>query len=173
MGGTVMSRDFMDYNGMVENALRSVVRQALERASEIGLPGNHHFYITFRTDFPGVDIPDYLKERHADEMTIVLQHQFWGLDSDAEKFGVTLSFNRLQQRLIIPYAAVTGFADPSVQFGLQFRVPGSDGAVAIPDTSGGAAGDGKKAVAEAPAETAEPQEKKTGEVVALDAFRKK
>lgn len=116
-----MARDFMDYNGMVEDALRLVVRRAVERVIAEGLPGNHHFYISFRTDFPGVDIPDYLHARYPEEMTIVLQHQYGGLHCDDDKLGVTLNFNKVPEHLVVPLAAITAFADPSVNFGLQFH----------------------------------------------------
>lgn len=168
-----MGSKIFDYNQMVENALRSVVRESLRRASETGLPGNHHFYVTFRTDQPGVDIPGYLRERYPDEMTIVLQHQYWGLEAAEDHFEVTLSFNKVPERLVVPYAALTGFADPSVQFGLQFRVVSTGDAdrrmaatvrEAQPDPTSE-----DEAAPSAPAE-AKPA---TGEVVALDAFRKK
>jgi len=121
-----MAQDLMNYNGLVENALRGVVRTALTQAAEDGLPGNHHFYIGFRTGADDVDIPDYLKDRYPDEMTIVVQHQFWGLDITGEWFEITLSFNKRQERLHIPFAAITSFFDPSVQFGLQFQAQAGD-----------------------------------------------
>src|SRR3546814_5433336 len=92
---------------MVETALRGAVREAIKRASEFGLPGNHHFYITFRTDQEGIDIPEYLHERYPEEMTIVLQHQYWGLEPGDDAFQVTLSFNKVPERLVVPYAAIT------------------------------------------------------------------
>ena len=147
----------------MEDALRGVVRAALIRANETGLPGNHHFYISFRTGAPGVVVPDFLRARYPEEMTIVLQHQFWGLDVEESQFAVTLSFNKTQQRLVIPFAALTAFADPSVPFGLQFR----DGLPAGETTA-----DNGAATAEAVREPA-PAEPKTGEIVTLDAFRKK
>src|SRR5581483_2656542 len=107
---------------MTEEALRGVVRQALAVASERGLPGQHHFYLTFRTAHPGVRLADHLRQRHPDEMTIVLQHQFWGLEIGRDEFSVTLSFNGQHERLTIPFAAISAFVDPSVQFGLQFSV---------------------------------------------------
>jgi hypothetical protein len=165
-----MSGKIFDYNAMVENALRGVVRDALHRASETGMPGNQHFYVTFRTDQPGVDIPSYLHERYPDEMTIVLQHQFWGLDAGVDKFEVTLSFNKVPERLVVPYAAVTGFADPSVQFGLQFRVVP---ATASEAKSQPAAFEAKAPEPEGSADAGAENRPATGEVVALDAFRKK
>ena len=164
-----MAGKLLDYNQLVETALRGAVRDALKRVAEFGLPGNHHFYITFRTDQPGVDIPEYLHERYPEEMTIVLQHQYWGLEAREDEFQVTLSFNKVPEKLVVPYAALTAFADPSVQFGLQFRVtPNAEGRV-LPqlleaDNAGSPGGD---------AADADPAERKTGDVVALDAFRKK
>src|SRR5687768_5598332 len=99
-----MSTEFLRYDKMVENALRSVVREALRQAGERGLPGNHHFYLTFRTNYPGVDIPEYLRGQYPSEMTIVLQYQFYGLEVDQDRFGVTLSFNNVHERLTIPFA---------------------------------------------------------------------
>lgn len=106
---------------MVDEALRGVVRRALRQVAQHGLPGNHHFYITFKTRADGVSIPPYLLEKYADEMTIVLQFQFWDLEIEEEFFTVSLSFNDVRERLVIPFAAITGFADPSVKFGLQFQ----------------------------------------------------
>lgn len=164
-----MAGKLLDYNQLVETALRGAVREALKKVAEFGLPGNHHFYITFRTDQPGVDIPEYLHERYPEEMTIVLQHQYWGLEAREDEFQVTLSFNKVPEKLVIPYAALTAFADPSVQFGLQFRVtPNAEGrpAVAAVETESANAASGEAQ------SDAEP-ERKTGDVVALDAFRKK
>jgi hypothetical protein len=115
--------DGFQYEKMVERALRGVVREALDAASGDGLPGEHHFYITFRTDHPEVAIPKNLRERYPNEMTIVLQHQFWNLETADEGFQVTLSFSNVPHRLVVPYEAVIAFADPSVRFGLQFEAP--------------------------------------------------
>src|SRR3712207_9485463 len=111
-----MPTEYLRYDKMVEGALRGVIREALREAADHGLPGNHHFYLTFRTAFPGVQIPDYLRTQYPGEMTIVLQYQFYELTVDDEKFGVTLSFNNKLERLIIPFAAITTFADPDVNF---------------------------------------------------------
>ena len=121
-----MTEDLLGYNEMVETAMRSVVRQALEKAAQDGLSGEHHFYITFRTDHPDVIMPANLRERYPEEMTIVLQHQYWGLQSDAEGFEVDLSFNQKLEHLRIPFDALITFADPSVNFGLQFHVDPED-----------------------------------------------
>lgn len=109
---------------MVENALRGVVRQALASVIEQGLPGSHHFYLTFRTTHPGVDIAERLHAQYPQDMTIVLQHQFWGLEVNDEYFVVNLSFSNIPERLKVPYSALVSFVDPSVKFGLQFQVPG-------------------------------------------------
>ncbi len=174
---------------MVERALRGVMHDALAHAAKHGLPGAHHFYITFRTDHPKAQIDQSLKTRFPQEMTIVLQHQFWDLSIDADGFSVTLSFSNVPQRLVIPFAAVTAFTDPSVNFGLQFQ--------AVSEGSAPAGGTGKtataitskapeqpKAVAPAkpakPAVTALPKpaegapaESAGEKVVTLDSFRKK
>jgi hypothetical protein len=122
-----MARDSLHYDKMVETALRGVVRQALASVIERGLPGSHHFYLTFRTTHPGVEIADRLHAQYPQDMTIVLQHQFWGLEVNDEYFVVNLSFSNIPERLKVPYAALVSFVDPSVKFGLQFQVP-SDGA---------------------------------------------
>ena len=120
-----MSEDLLGYNDMVEKAMRSVVRQALERATRGGLPGNHHFYITFRTKHDGVQISERLASQYPEEMTIVIQHQYWGLEVTDDYFSIQLSFQKHPETLTIPFAALTAFVDPSVQFGLQF-VPNED-----------------------------------------------
>ena len=106
---------------MVERALRDVVREALAQAADYGLPGEHHFYLTFATDYPGVIIPKYLRRQYPEEMTIIIQYQFKDLMVDPEHFEVTLSFNHTEERLSIPLSAITTFADPSVNFVLQFQ----------------------------------------------------
>jgi len=114
----------LDYERMVETALRSVVRTALKLVVAQGLPGEHHFYITFRTAYPGVQMPDALRGRYPHEITIVLQHQYWDLRVFPDRFHVSLSFGGVPAMLSVPFAAVSQFADPSVKFGLQFVVPG-------------------------------------------------
>jgi hypothetical protein len=115
----------IDYASLVEKALLRVVHDVLGMVAEHGLPGRHHLYITFRTDHPGVVMDDTLAARYPSEMTIVLQHEFWGLEVFDDRFAVTLSFNKVSQRLDIPFAAVTVFADPSVELGLQFTRAGA------------------------------------------------
>ena len=145
------------YQDMMERALRGVMRDALALAGERGLPGNHHYYISFRTRHEGVTIPEHLSARYPDEMTIVLQHQFWGLETADREFAVTLSFGGRSERLTVPYEAVTAFVDPAVNFGLRFG-PEPDGEAE--DRSGGAA-DEKR-----------PDDADSGRVVTLDKFRK-
>ncbi len=180
---------------MVESALRGVVREAIASAVADGLPGGHHFYITFKTDAAGVEIGDYLRDKYPNEMTIVIEHQFWDLTVSEKTFAVTLSFNNRPERLTVPFTAITAFADPSVKFGLQFQETTPSEAPA------GAAGEPHPAPAEPqlPAqvprsakERASPRlvedkpaadakksgagksiAKKPGEVVTLDTFRKK
>ena len=157
--------EVLRYDQMVEDALRGVVRQALAYAARNGLPGDHHFYITFRTDHPGVNVAPRIRARYPEEMTIVLQHQFWDLDVGEDAFGVTLSFSGVSERLHIPFVAVAGFADPSAKFGLQFEM--AEGDEAVVDAGGG---DGEEHAA---AEPEIPTGEQPGKVVALDAFRKK
>jgi hypothetical protein len=154
------------YDRMVERALRGVVREALARTTTSGLPGTHHFYITFQTRHPGTKIPDTLHAQYPEDMTIVLEHQFWDLEVEEDHFAVTLSFQNRPERLVVPFEAITAFTDPSVKFGLQFQATDGTGettAEATPKPP--AAAETKKDAADKGA--------KTGEVVALDAFRKK
>ena len=156
-----MAQDLFDYPKMVETALRGVMREALARTAREGLPGDHHFYVTFRTQGAGVSIPTYLLSKFPDEMTIVLQHQFRALEVGEDAFSVNLSFRSRSERLRIPFVAVTTFADPSVNFGLQFEVPAAPPAevAALPAQL-------------PPPEPAEP-ERPAAEVVTLDKFRKR
>ena len=110
----------INYELLVEDSLRTVVRGALAIVQEYGLPGECHFYITFRTQAVGVQLDDALKQGNPQEMTIVLQHQFWDLTVEENQFSVGLSFSGVQHKLVIPFSAVTHFTDPSVGFGLQF-----------------------------------------------------
>jgi hypothetical protein len=156
------------FEKMVENALRGVVREALQRAAREGLRSAHHFYIGFATQMPGVAIPDHLRAKYPDEMSIVLQHQFWDLEVADDTFSVTLSFQKQLERLVIPFAAVRSFADPSVNFALEFTDP-----EARP-----AASDNVPLPVAAPSRSLDkpkenPPEKPAGEVVTLDSFRKR
>jgi hypothetical protein len=122
-----MTQDILRYDLMVQDALKGVVRKILSEAGRDGLPGDHHFYITFRTTAPGVRLSQRLREKHPDEMTIVLQHQFWDLNVSDHAFEVGLSFSGVPERLLIPYDAITTFFDPSVQFGLKFETQDAPG----------------------------------------------
>jgi hypothetical protein len=147
------------YDEIVQEALRAVVGRVLGQVAAEGLPGEHHFYITFKTQAPGVDIPKRLIERFPDEMTIVLQNRYWDLTADDERFSVGLSFNQVPSKLIIPYAAITGFHDPAVNFELRFQVQDAD----PPEPHDDAENDGP---------VAEPIEDGSN-VVAVDFKRKK
>ena len=167
--------EILRYDRMVEKALRGVVKASVREVIKSGLPGDHHFYITFLTDYPGVQIPDYLRERYPGEMTIVLQYQFSDLSIDDDVLKVTLSFNNIPENLVIPVPAISIFADPSVNFALQFQPIeegfdetdlmaaleegdldlGDDDGDDDPSGGGGGKGEAK------------------GEVVSLDQFRKK
>jgi hypothetical protein len=114
-----MTRKDYNYNYLVHRALIGVVRDVLSDAAENGLPGQHHFYITFATGAPGVELPDYLHVQYPEEMPLILQHQFWGLEVVDDTFEVTLSFKGVHERLRVPFEAITTFADPSVNFVLR------------------------------------------------------
>jgi hypothetical protein len=169
--------DTLRYDRMVETALRGVVKKSVEEVMAYhkvhnSMPGEHHFYITFLTDYPGVKIPDYLRDRYPGEMTIVLQYQFSDLSVDDTKMNVTLSFNNVPERLQIPLSAISIFADPSVNFALQFQplgdAVGEDFSILDemeddePEPNGGGKGGKKKS-----------SKGVTGEVISLDKFRKK
>ena len=159
MAQSTPPEDLMHYHAMAQDALRGVVKAALKRAaSPEGLPGAHHFYITFKTHAPGVSGPTDLLSKYPDEMMIVLQNQFWDLAPGETFFSVTLKFGGEPKTLQIPYAAVTRFVDPSVQFGLEFEAP------AEPEPPAKTAAE--PAAAGAPAADAP-------KVVSLDQFRKK
>jgi hypothetical protein len=123
-----MDPEKIDYPAILQDSLRDAVRRILEQVAEHGLPGEHHFYVGFRTRFPGVEVPRYLRDQYPEEVTIILQHQFWGLDVQPDAFSVLLSFGGSRQRLVVPFAALTTFADPSADFGLRFQPPGADAA---------------------------------------------
>ena len=179
-----MAKDFIGYQALTDAALRGVVRDALRRIEKQGLIGSHHFYLTFKTKFPGVDIPDFLREQYPDEMTIILQHQFWGLKITEDHFEVTLTFKKLPATLTIPFAALTAFFDPGVQFGLQFRGPDGEAKgptpplmppQPAPEQNREKGGEPPAKLTPAAAPPVAPAEKPAapGEVVSLDSFRKK
>jgi uncharacterized protein len=153
----------LPYDAWLEDALRGVIRRALIHTAEHGLPGAHHFYLTFATGADGVELSPELRAMYPDEMTIVLQHQFWDLTVDDDGFAVTLKFRGRPSRIVIPLAAVSAFGDPSVNFGLQLKtlsaeLPDGDAA----EGSGGDTGAGKPSA-----------DQPVGQVIALDSFRKK
>ncbi|MDH3658953.1 MAG: ClpXP protease specificity-enhancing factor SspB [Alphaproteobacteria bacterium] len=176
-----MSDQTIDYPKLVEHALRHVVRDTLTLIAEHGLPGRHNIYITFLIEHPGVALADELRARYPTEMTIVLQHEFWGLEVGDEGFGVTLSFNNVPQRIEIPFEAITVFADPSVEFGLQFNLTaqGQDGEEEETDEDDAVDGEvttmpQPEVGNEAKAKSVEDVKEGDGaEVVTLDQFRKK
>ncbi len=127
-----MTKDLIRYDLLVQDALKGVVRKVLGDAAKHGLSGDHHFYVSFRTDFPGVRISNRLREKYPQDMTIVLQHQYWDLSVTESGFEVGLSFSGVPERLVVPYDAVIGFFDPSVQFGLKFELNGAAEAAPAP-----------------------------------------
>ncbi len=130
------------YDDIVQEALRAVVGRVLGQAEKEGLPGNHHFYITFKTHAPGVDIPRHLTERYPDEMTIVIQNRYWDLHVKPSGFEVGLSFNQVGSKLVIPFAAITAFHDPAVDFALHFSAQADQAPeeIAEAENDGGAKG---------------------------------
>lgn len=161
-----MAEDHMRYDILAQEALRGVVRKVLAEVAKTGLPGEHHFFISFITRAPGVRLSEKLLGQYEKEMTIVIQNQYWDLKVHETGFEVGLSFDGIPETLVIPFSAVKGFFDPSVQFGLQFdpaTAPGSEEAESEADRS-----------VESAADTPEGDGEKPGEkVVSLDAFRKK
>lgn len=172
-----MATDLIRYDVLARDALRGVLRRVLTDAAEQGLPGEHHFFITFLSKADGVKISPRLLAQYPEEMTIILQHQFWDLTVTEDRFEIGLSFGGVPERLVVPFSSIKSFFDPSVQFGLQFEPAESDTAttslpaassppaVVVPDT----------AVAPAEVESGdEPAQRSEGaEVVRLDRFRKK
>jgi hypothetical protein len=193
--------DQIRYDLLVQDALRGVVRRVLSDTARAGLVGDHHYYVSLSTRAPGVRMSNRLREKYPAEMTIVLQHQFWDLAVTDHAFEVGLNFDRVPERLLIPFEAVVGFFDPSVQFGLKFTVVAEDiaegdggnddapavalaPAAALPEPSRVTAlpaqrREGETPAAEAPrprpakAKDADGEETTGGSVVSLDSFRKK
>ncbi|MEM1285808.1 MAG: ClpXP protease specificity-enhancing factor SspB [Pseudomonadota bacterium] len=188
-----MSDDLIRYDVLVSDALRGVVRQVLTEIGSTGLPGEHHFYITIDTRLPGVRISSALRQRFPEEMTIVLQHQFWDLKVTEQTFEVGLSFSGVPERLLVPFSSITGFADPSVDFALKFETL----LVNEEDMVGEVAEASEEAEDEAPVDASspvplpaaqadrpakddgeqsdeeDPDDERSADVVSLDAFRKK
>ncbi|GIT91898.1 hypothetical protein JANAI62_23550 [Jannaschia pagri] len=161
-----MSRETsaIDYGSMMHDAMRGLIARILRDVARDGLPGDHHFFISFNTQHPGVDIADWLRERYPDDMTIVLQHWFDALEVTDAGFSVTLNFGDSPEPLVIPFDALRTFVDPSVEFGLRFEERGETETIDHDDV-----------VEEAPFAEVEPEEdapRKEAEVVSLDKFRK-
>jgi len=154
--------DEMHYEQLAQDALRGVIRSALERAAGPGgIPGAHHFYVTFKTRAPGVTVPPDILAKYPDEMTVVLQHQYWDLKVEQTRFSVMLKFGGMPKVLAMPYTAVTRFYDPSVQFLLQFEAPATVDEIA------------EEVAAADPAPVPAPPGDEGPKVVSLDQFRKK
>ncbi len=193
-----MVQDLIRYDILAQEALRGVIRKVLAEVAKAGLPGNHHFFITFLTGAPGVRISSRLKEKYPEQMTIVLQHQFWDMNVTDQFFEIGLSFGDVPEKLVIPFAAVRGFYDPSVNFELEFDVavaqPTSDNdengnitpveIVAVDEAASKKPAEPKKSTRKPAAkkeassskeETGDDAtaEKPSADVVSLDAFRKK
>jgi hypothetical protein len=189
-----MPEDLIRYDALVLDALRGVVRAVLQRVLKRGIPGDHHFFITFDTRAPGVGLSKRLKDQYPHEMTIVLQHQFWDLAVTEDRFEVRLSFNNIPERLVIPFSAVRIFQDPTVHFALPLRpaegddpdragLPADMALLPAPKSDGtGMSLAGQTADDEARDTLTPPQsdnkdgrsdERHTAEVVSLDKFRKK
>lgn len=181
-----MTEDILRYDILVQNALRGVIRKVLSEVDKTGLPGNHHFFITFLTGAQGVKVSNRIKEQYPEQMTIVLQHQYWELEVNETGFGIGLSFSDIPEKLYIPYAAIRGFYDPSVNFELEFDVEQSEDKE---ETSGDVATIGaatsvlqddaasdKAENKEAPDEDDQSSNEDgdgSADVVSLDSFRKK
>lgn len=183
-----MTEDILRYDILVQNALRGVIRKVLSEVDKTGLPGNHHFFITFLTGAQGVKVSNRIKEQYPEQMTIVLQHQYWELEVNETGFGIGLSFSDIPEKLYIPYAAIRGFYDPSVNFELEFDVEqaedqeGGEASVTaigaatavLQDDSADADTDGEKASHDNNEDTPSKEDgDSSAEVVSLDSFRKK
>jgi len=171
----------IDYPGLIDSAMRNVVREALIHVDKFGLPGEHHFFISFQTNYPGVSISPQLKSGYPEEITIVVQHQFWDLKITDKQFSIMLSFNNIPEKLVVPFDALTAFADPSIKFGLQFHgkrpvTPAGEKEEAVSCPATGRTGNEKPPMA-AFEEEAPTEEKSAAandeKVISLEAFRKR
>lgn len=165
-----MSQDTIDYHQLMQAAMRDVVRRTLAIVAEEGLPPGHFFYVTFVTQAPGVELAPELQARYPDEMTIIIQNQFWGLEVDDEGFAVGLSFSSVPHTLRVPFSAVVSFVDPPAEFGLRFAAP--PGFEAEEPRRAKDAGD-EPAPEPAPEPAAASTPRTGGKVVSLEDFRKK
>jgi uncharacterized protein len=174
-----MSTDYIRYDLLVQDALRSVVRKVMSDAARSGLPGDHHFNIAFKTQAPGVIIPSAMRQRYPDEMAIILQHEFWDLAVTADAFEVSLNFSRKPERLTIPFDTITGFSDPSVPFGFKLEPRIAPAAAeAFPGTKDEAPqaikpSQSALSTAQKPEKQEQPKDAEATKVVSIDAFRKK
>ncbi len=173
-----MATDHIRYDLLAQDALRGLVRKVLTDTAKSGLPGEHHFSISFRTDAEGVRLSPRLREQFPQEMTVILQYQFWDLKVTDQGFEVGLSFGGVPEKLAVPFAAIKSFFDPAVQFGLQFETLEAEAEASETAPAATSAADLKVVAPEAPAEEARPQgatasDRPSGEVVRLDRFRKK
>jgi hypothetical protein len=167
-----MAEDLIRYDILAQDALRGVVRKVLAEVARTGLPGSHHFFVKFATRAPGVRVSSRLLKDYPEEMTIVIQHQFWDLTVTEQGFEVGLSFNGVPERLLVPFTALRGFHDPSVGFALAFEMmPSERAAAAAPAETRPALA--VVADSEAPDKAEEPASDRNAAVVSLDAFRKK
>ena len=167
-----MATDHIRYDVLARDALRGVLRRVLTDAAEHGLPGDHHFFITFVSTADGVKLSPRLLAQYPEEMTVILQHQFWDLVVTEERFEVGLSFGGIPERLVVPFSAIKSFFDPSVQFGLQFET--SDAATPADENETAAAPATSALPVPTNEEASEPEKPSEGaEVVRLDRFRKK
>jgi len=154
-----MDPEKIDYPAILQDALRDAVRRVLEQVAEHGLPGDHHLYVGFRTSFPGVEVPRFLRDQYPEEVTIILQHQFWGLEVEPDSFSVLLTFGGSRQRVTVPFAALTAFADPSADFGLRFDTAAAEAGPESEETE--------------PEEPDEPGPERSGEVIQFDPKRRR
>lgn len=182
--------DLIRYDILAQEALRGVVKKVVQEVAKTGLPGEHHFYITFDTQYSGVRMSTRMLEKYPEEMTIVVQHQYWDLETSDSGFSIGLSFDNIPETMAVPYAAIRGFFDPSVQFGLQFEATDDDLQDNLDETDTDAdisalpSPKKMEKIADATKEDAkkDPEKEPSGEddddagsadVVSLDAFRKK
>jgi hypothetical protein len=170
-----MATDHIRYDVLARDALRGVLRRVLADAAEQGLPGEHHFFITFLSTAEGVRLSPRLLAQYPEEMTVILQHQFWDLVVTEDRFEVGLSFGGIPERLVVPFNSIKSFFDPSVQFSLQFEPPDAAAEPAAKKSPAGPAPSALPAPVPAPAENQETPAKPGdgAEVVRLDRFRKK
>lgn len=180
-----MPEDLMRYDLLAQDALRGVVRSALAQVARSGLPGEHHLFIALDTRHPGTQISDRLREKYPEEITIVLQHQFWNLEVRDSEFSVELTFDNVLEKLVVPFTAIKGFFDPAVQFGLQFETRPAPEGESTSEPPDEAADTAEPPAAKAQKAGARPRGGKASgavedsdegdgrKVVSLDQFRKK